>query len=171
MSEIRTTCPDDREWVQGLLVEHWGETRVVSRGRVHQAELLPGFVAVRDGARCGLLTYRVEGGELEVVSLNALTAGQGVGTSLLVAAAEAAREAGCRRLWLITTNDNLAALRFYQRRGLHLAALHRSALDVSRRLKPSIPRLGIDGIPLRDELELEVILGNRGDSPGRNSDF
>ena len=67
----------------------------------------------------------------------------------------AARAGQCTRLWLITTNDNLRALRFYQRRGFRLAALHRDALETSRRLKPSISEIGFHGIPLRDELELE----------------
>ena len=70
----------------------------------------------------------------------------------------AAVAAGCRRLWLITTNDNLPALRFYQRRGFVLAALHRDAIAASRRLKPQIPLLGLDNIPIRDELELEMAL-------------
>jgi Acetyltransferase (GNAT) family len=68
------------------------------------------------------------------------------------------REAGCRRVWLITTNDNLRALRFYQRRGFRLVAVHPDALARSRELKPSIPEIGLDGIPLRDELELELLL-------------
>ena len=77
----------------------------------------------------------------------------------MVSAVEgAARQAGCARLWLITTNDNIRALRFYQKRGMVLAALHRGALDESRRLKPSIPLVGMDGIPLRDEIEFELML-------------
>jgi acetolactate synthase regulatory subunit len=51
------------------------------------------------------------------------------------------------------------ALRFYQRRGFRLAALHAGAVDDSRaRLKPEIPVTGDHGIALRDELELEVEL-------------
>ncbi|MBK9123270.1 MAG: GNAT family N-acetyltransferase, partial [Chloroflexi bacterium] len=65
---------------------------------------------------------------------------------------------GIHRLWLITTNDNLDALRFYQKRGWHLVAVHRDALNESRRLKPQIPIIGMDGIPLRDEIELEMTL-------------
>jgi GNAT superfamily N-acetyltransferase len=76
----------------------------------------------------------------------------------LEAAADLARARGCNRLWLITTNDNLRALRMYQRRGLRLAALHPGALDRTRELKPWVPQIGADGIPLRDELELEMRL-------------
>ena len=73
---------------------------------------------------------------------------------------EVACKAGCRRLWLITTNDNLNALRFYQKRGFALVAVHRNALEISRKFKPEIPLIGADGIPLRDEIELEMILSN-----------
>jgi len=62
----------------------------------------------------------------------------------------------CPRLWLVTTNDNVDALRFYQRRGFCLVCVHRGAVDHSRaHLKPEIPLAGNNRIPLRDELELE----------------
>jgi RimJ/RimL family protein N-acetyltransferase len=77
---------------------------------------------------------------------------------LIDTAKQRARQAGCQRLWLITTNDNLTALRFYQKRGFTLAALHRNALKQSRKIKPEIPLVGNHGIPLRDEIELEMIL-------------
>jgi hypothetical protein len=71
-------------------------------------------------------------------------------------AAQLARRQGCARLWVITTNDNVDALRFYQRRGFCLVRVHRGAVDRSRAgLKPEIPAVGAYGIPLRDEIELE----------------
>ena len=70
------------------------------------------------------------------------------------------RPSGARRLWLITTNDNVDALRFYQRRGFRLVRVHAGAVDRSRAaLKPGIPEAGDHGIPLRDELELEMTTG------------
>jgi hypothetical protein len=50
------------------------------------------------------------------------------------------------------------ALRFYQKRGFVLVAVHRNALEQSRKLKPEIPLIGDDEIPLRDEIELEMML-------------
>ena len=154
---VRPLGEEDREWATGRLRHLWGEG-VVSRGRLLDATVLPGFVAEGDGEPAGLLTYRIDGGDCEVVTINAFPRGAGAGTALMEAVAAAARDAGCRRVWLITTNDNLRALRFYQRRGFRLAALHRDALARSRDLKPSIPEIGLDGIPLRDELELELRL-------------
>ncbi len=130
----------------------------VSRGTLHRADLLPGFVALDHGEPIGLVTYDINGEECEVVTLNSLIQGAGIGTALLSAVAETARAAGCQRVWLITTNDNTHALRFYQKRGYRLAALYPNALKASRRLKPEIPITGIDGIPLRDEIELEFVL-------------
>ena len=66
-------------------------------------------------------------------------------------------------LELVTTNDNTSALRFYQRRGWVLAAVHVGGIEASRRIKPSIPARGNDGIPIRDELELECALPPFGD--------
>jgi ribosomal protein S18 acetylase RimI-like enzyme len=77
---------------------------------------------------------------------------------LLEAAAATARERGCRRLVLMTTNDNLGALRFYQRRGFRLVARRPGAVDAARARKPAIPPIGDFGIPLRDELELQRAL-------------
>jgi hypothetical protein len=90
-----------------------------------------------------------------VVSLAATSAGLGAGSALLAAAETVALAAGAARLWLAITNDNLSALRFCQRRGLSIVAVDAGAVDRARELKPRIPRIGADGIPLHDELRLE----------------
>ena len=84
----------------------------------------------------------------------------GVGAALLEAALEEARRAGCRRAWLVTTNDNLPAVRFYQKRGWRIRAIRPGAIRESRRQKPEIPEMGVDGIPIRDEIELELPLAD-----------
>lgn len=155
---LRPVQDGDRAWVAALLKEYWASARIVTRGRVHEADHLPGFIAEVEDEPLGLLTYHIEDNQCEVVSLNSLREGLCIGSRLLDAAKEHAQAAGCRRMWLITTNDNLAALGFYQKRGWRLVAIHRDALEESRRLKPEIPRVGIDGIPVRDELELELSL-------------
>ena len=150
--------PLDQTWVAALLTEHWGAPQVVSRGRIHDASHLPGFAAYLDDQIAGLATYHIEGGLCELVTLDSLVEGRGIGSALIQAVADAALLSGCHRLWLITTNDNLHAIRFYQKRGFHLTAVFPNALALSRQLKPSIPELGMEGIPLRDELEFELIL-------------
>jgi ribosomal protein S18 acetylase RimI-like enzyme len=103
-----------------------------------------------------VLTYVIRGADCEILTLHSDRQRNGVGTALLAEVKRVARAAGCTRLWLITTNDNVDALRFYQRRGFRLAALRPGAVDDSRaRLKPEIPEVGAHGIALRDELEPE----------------
>jgi ribosomal protein S18 acetylase RimI-like enzyme len=79
-----------------------------------------------------------------------------VGTALVEYAAREAGRRGCTRLWCTTTNDNLDALRFYQRRGFRLLALRPGAVDRARRaVKPQITAVGAYGIPLRDEIDVQ----------------
>ena len=147
---VRELQPDDRAWLAALWRERWGGETVVTRGRVHRVGELPGFVAEIGGERVGAATHRIGGDDCEMVTLDAVRLRMGVGTTLLAAVQAAA---GGRRLWLITTNDNLDALRFYQRRGFVLAAVHPNAIEAGRLLKPQIPLVGNYGIPIRDEIE------------------
>lgn len=156
--EIRVAGPEDETWLADLWRECWGDVIVVSRGRVLRLPDLSTFVAWDGGERVGAASYHLEGEAAELVSLNAVESGKGVGSALIEAVETAVREAGGRRLWLITTNDNLDALRFYQRRGFRLVRLHAGAVDASRRLKPTIPTVGACGIPIRDEIEMEKVL-------------
>jgi GNAT superfamily N-acetyltransferase len=155
---IRSGIERDSEWIVGLLTEEWGSTRIVTRGKVWEADKLPTLVALSGDDRVGLATYRIDGDSCEMVSLNSIRENIGVGTALIDEMKKISRNAGCRRLWLITTNDNLKAIGFYQRRGFELVAVHRNALDESRKLKPSIPLVGLDDIPLRDEIEMAFLL-------------
>ena len=117
-----------------------------------------GFLLREQGELTGLVTFLQRGDELEITSLDSTREDRGVGADLLERVALEGRARGCRRLRLVTTNDNMRALAFYQKRGFDLFALRRGALDLSRRLKPEIPLVGEGGIPLRHELELELLL-------------
>jgi GNAT superfamily N-acetyltransferase len=155
---VRPLRDDEHGWLKQRLGELWGSTQMVSRGRVHEVAELPGFVCEAGGERVGLATYEVRERECELVTIDAFSQRRGVGSALLEAVADEARRRRCRRLWLITTNDNLDAFAFYQRRGLTLAAAYPGAIERSRRLKPSIPLVAGNGLPIRDELELELVL-------------
>ncbi len=145
-------------WASLLLTERWGSPGVVTRGILHTLDDLKGFIAKQAGKPIGLITYRLYENQCEIVSLDSLVEKQGVGTALIEAVKREAKSQGCARIWTITTNDNIEALRFWQKRGFALVAVHRNALDVSRKLKPQIPLVGNHGIPLRDEIELEHLL-------------
>jgi ribosomal protein S18 acetylase RimI-like enzyme len=153
---VRPLGAEDREWKQSVLMGAWGSTSVARRGTLIDAGALPGFVAVVDGLRVGLLLYAAGDGEVEVVSLQAEREGAGVGRALMDAVLSYARQSGAGRIWLTTTNDNTRAIRFYQQWGMDLAGFVHDAVADSRRVKPSIPIIGRDGIPVRHELEFAL---------------
>ena len=155
---VRTLAENDRPWAVELMRERWGSELVVTHGKARDASLLEGFVAEVDDEPVGLATYETRGAECELVTLDSSGEGIGVGSALLAAVANAAWTQGCRKLTVATTNDNVRALGFYQRRGFVLTALRPAAVEKSRRLKPEIPELGLFDIPIRDELELVLDL-------------
>ncbi|MBX2796510.1 MAG: GNAT family N-acetyltransferase [Myxococcales bacterium] len=158
MVQVRRLGPDDVDFVRETLTEAFTSAEVVVLGRLIDAAALPGFVAEVDGQRAGLLTYE-PGEDWQVVGLVATVRGVGVGEALMHLAMHDAREQRIRRLWLVTTNDNTAALSFYQRLGMDLVALHRDSITNARRtLQPSLPRTGARGIEIRHELELQILL-------------
>jgi GNAT superfamily N-acetyltransferase len=156
---VRSSGPADRAIIESFLHEH-GAEHVARLGQFVDARKHPALIAEDDtGVLAGVLTYVLEGDGCEILTLHAAQQWRGAGTALIEEVERIVSSAGCRRLWLITTNDNVDALRFYQRRGFRLAKLHAGAVDRSREsLKPEIPAIGEHGIPIRDELELEQLL-------------
>jgi GNAT superfamily N-acetyltransferase len=153
---IRSIGQEDRLRVAALVEELWGSRLVVTRVRVHDASAVPGFLAFDGNDIVGLLTLRVEGGECEILTLDALVPGKGIGRALLEAGFQYARGLGCSRVWLITTNNNLNAIAFYQKCGMRMVAIHLDAVTQARALKPQIPLVDDNGLPIRDEVEFEV---------------
>lgn len=160
ITDVRPLTASDRPWATETETDSWGDPPVVARlGELIDPTGLPGFVAYLGEERAGLASYAVRGHECEIVTMRSLREGRGIGRALLGAVRTAAIEAGCRRLWLITTNNNLRALALYQRWGMDIVALHHDAVsDARRRLKPSIPERDAKGIPIAHELELELHL-------------
>ena len=157
--QIRPLGDSDHAEVARFVDEEWGAPVSVAHGTVFRPAELPGFIAHEPGGRlAGLLTYAVAGRTLEIVTLNAVRRLGGTGTALVERAVTEARRRGCREVRLTTTNDNLDALRFYQRRGFRLAELRPGAIAEARKIKPEIPETGNHGIPLRDELDLVHIV-------------
>lgn len=154
--QLRSVTDSDRPMLRWLIAELWGSEMQAVHGDLLRPAELPGFLAEQAGRIAGLLTFRTEGGALEIVTLNAIDRRMGIGTLLIEAAVVQARRSGCHRVWLTTTNDNVDALRFYQRRGFRLAELRPGAVDRARVNKPAIPRTGDYGIPLRDEIDLTM---------------
>jgi len=155
---IRPTSSEDADFISCTINRLWGADFIVVKGKVYYPADHSGYIAKEGNEMMGLINYAIADGDCQVLCLNSLVEGRGVGNMLIEKVKETAKQNGCRRLWLITTNDNTAALRFYQKMGFELAALHRGAIERSRRIKPQIPLVGNDGIPIRDEIELEMSL-------------
>ncbi len=145
----------DRSWAIDLWQRNWNGDIVVSRGKIHHLKKLNGFVAKVDDERVGLVTYEIANNQYEIVSLDSMMEGVGIGSILIDQCIQDAKKHHCKRVWLVTTNDNTEALRFYQRRGFVINAVYKDAIQESRKLKPKIPHVGNNGIPIRDEIELE----------------
>jgi ribosomal protein S18 acetylase RimI-like enzyme len=152
---IRSFDESDLAWAEELIGAHFGGRLQARLGSLVDALACPGLVAEHDGERVGIVTFDVDDGDVEIVYLEVTTPRANVGTALLDAVQE---RTGARRLWLVTTNDNLDALRFYQRRGFRISEIRIGAVEAARRsLKPSIPETGRHGIPIRDEIVLTTL--------------
>ena len=149
---------DNRKEIDDFILRQWFTMQMVVHGESIDLGNADGWYACEDQEITGLVTYRISGDEMEILSLDSMQENKGIGTALLNRALSAARDAMLRRVVLITTNDNLHALRFYQKRGFDMIRLYHNALDTARRIKPEIPLTGIDGIPLKHEIELEILL-------------
>ncbi|MEG9295250.1 GNAT family N-acetyltransferase [Mangrovibacillus sp. Mu-81] len=138
---------------------YWGSPKMVISSGIFDCSALDGFAILNvEDQIIGMITYVLNQNECEVISLDSLEEGKGIGSSLLQKVERTAAQHKCDRVKLITTNDNLSALKFYQKRGFQLVKIHKNAVQKARELKPEIPLIGNDGIPLRDEIELEKVL-------------
>ncbi len=158
MMIVRTKDQTDEIWLEEFFRKRWLDEIVVVNGEVIHPNALQGFIAEEDEVLVGVITYRQKGSDLEVITLDSLQPGRGIGHRLMDAVMDEAKRLNCQRIFWVTTNDNLRALGFYQKIGFRLAALRVGAVEGSRILKPCIPLIGEDEIPIRDEIELEVIL-------------
>lgn len=155
---VRQIAPGDRDWIAQTLVQEWTSTTVARLGELVEAAGLPGYVATVDGQRVGLVLVRVQEQAYEVVAISTTARRRGIGRALMERCFAQARAMGCRRVWLVTTNNNIAAILFYQRLGMDLWALHRHALRVSRQQKPTIPVRDDAGLRIDHELEFQLLL-------------
>jgi N-acetylglutamate synthase-like GNAT family acetyltransferase len=152
--KIRKIKPVNLSWIKTVFNRHWGGDFIVSRGKIHKPETLNGFIAEAGSKKVGLITFKIIGQELEITSINSFIKKKGIGTTLVKRVRDLAKKEKVKRLWLVTTNDNLDGLRFYQKRGFILKRIYPNSVAAYRKLKP-IPLIGNNGIPLRDEIELE----------------
>ena len=157
--EITSITPENRSIINEFLMKHWYSTDMVVCGEKIDMTKLDGLAVFSQGEITALLTYRIKPDHTcEIISLDSLIENQGTATKLLQKVFDIARTCSCKTVTVMTTNDNLKAIDFYQKRGFDKIRLHYNTVEKSRKIKPEIPLLGDHGIPLRHELEFEYNL-------------
>jgi len=155
---LRPTAPADTQLITQLMTQHWGGEPLLIRAKKYYPTKLDGIFAIQNQEVIGFLFYDIQGADCEIVVFEVFDKFKGIGTQLLNELKSTAKNKNCQRIYLMTTNDSLDALRFYQCRGFHICKMHLDSVKKSRAIKPSIPLLGEHGIPLRDEIDLEYFL-------------
>lgn len=156
----------DRDDVASFIECHWGSRMVMSQGQQYYPHEYEALIERENGRIVGLITFRTDHKGIELLTLNSTVTGRRIGTSLILEVMEHARKNNISRLWLTTTNDNMRAIGLYQRLGFRISAVNAGAVDEARKIKPQIPEIGKDGIPIRDEivmtLDIEPYLSDAG---------
>lgn len=153
---VREATDDDRLAARELFNQDFGRTKIVAFGEVMDIDQIPALVAIRHSSPSGALAYRLLGDALHIVALatDPMWQRSGVGACLLAEAELLARRLKLSRLLVATSNDNLPALYFYQRRGYRLTALVPNSVAEHTHQQVA----GFAGIPVTDEIRLEKVL-------------
>ena len=155
INRIERISNETRNIVNQFFIDNWFSTDMNIRGEIIDGTKLDGFLLQEDNTIIGLVTYIFFGDICEIVSIDSKRENMGIGSAFLKEIEKIAIDNQCKKMRLITTNDNMRALQFYQKRGYYLTKLYPNAMEEVRKQKPSVPLIGENGIPLRDEIELE----------------
>ena len=155
IENIERISNETRELVNQFFIDNWFSTDMSIRGEIIDGTKLDGFLLREENTIIGLVTYIFFDDICEIVSLDSKRENMGIGSVLLKEVEKIAKNNNSQKMRLITTNDNMRALKFYQKRGYCLTKLYINAMEEVRKIKPNVPALGDNDIPLRDEIELE----------------
>ena len=155
INRIERISNKTRNLVNQFFIDNWFSTDMSIRGKIIDGTKLDGFLLQENETIIGLITYTFFEDICEIVSLDSKKENMGIGSALLKEIEKIAIDNQCKKMRLLTTNDNMRALQFYQKRGYCLTKLYPNAMEEVRKQKPSVPLIGDNGIPLRDEIELE----------------
>jgi N-acetylglutamate synthase-like GNAT family acetyltransferase len=156
---IKTALKTDFEWIKEVYARTWSGDVCVSRGKVQKVDdFTGGFMAETDGQNTGFVTYTITGPETEITGIVSLKEKNGIGSALVKAVIDLAKKQQIKKVCLVTTNDNLNGIGFWQKRGFKFVKVYPGSMEFVRKIKPAVPFIGENGIPLRDEMELEMIL-------------
>ena len=155
---FRKINDNDKEWIDKFIKAHWGSKQVVVHKTIYIPSELNGFIAENRTEKVGLITYQIINRICEIVSLDSIKENEGVGTRLVELVIKQAKELNCKKIWLVTTNDNIKAIYFYQKLGFQMVKVHVNAVAESRKIKPEIPEIANNGLLIKDEIEFVLKL-------------
>lgn len=152
---IQVIEEETRSQVKAFFTKHWGSSQMITSTGVHDCSLLDGFYTTNDDHEIiGLITYHMTSQTCEIISLDSLEEGKGIGSRLMQVVEEKAAQQKYDLLTLVTTNDNEHAIRFYQHRGYTVSQVIPNAVELARKIKPEIPMYNEKGVPIKDEIVL-----------------
>ena len=154
MEFIEKTEKDDQAVSE--IIKGWGSDILVSRGKAHKAQDLDGILAYEEGKIVGIGLYSINN-DCEIVLLETFIQNKGIGTQIIDKIKEIVKIKKCNRIWLVTTNSNINAIHFYQKRGFSISNIYINAMEEARKIKPEIPKMAENGIEIRDEIEFEIL--------------
>lgn len=156
--KFRKLTPYDRDSVTDFITQHWGIEYIVVHQDIYYPARFEGYIAEENNEIMGLITYLVKNDCCEIITLNSTIEHKGIGRALMKLVVDEALLNKCKNVWLITTNDNIRAIEFYQKYGFQLTKVYPDAVTASRKIKPEIPLVADNGIPIKDELEFVMEL-------------
>lgn len=147
----------NKEKIRNIIIKNWGSDQMITRGKAYNLLEHKGIIANDEESEIlGILIYRIEGKECEILLLESFKSGVGVGSKLIEEVRKRCELERVKRLWLITSNDNTYSMKFYQKRGFDMVAVHKDAIKEARKREPSIPFNGVDDIEIKHEVEFEI---------------
>jgi ribosomal protein S18 acetylase RimI-like enzyme len=154
--EIIEKTNEDNKELENIVRQNWGSNKIVSKGKLYEIPTLKGILIKNNNEIIGIGLYNITDNECEITLLETFIQNIGTGTKLIEKIMEIAKHNKCKRLWLVTSNDNINALKYYQKRGFLFKNIYINEMEKARKLKPEIPFIGENNIPIRDEIEFEI---------------
>lgn len=156
--DVKNIGLEERKKINNFILKRWFSLEMILRGKIVDLKNINGFYIEDKNNIIGLITYRIIDFSLEIISLDSVYENRGIGSLLINKVKDFAAECNLKNIIVMTTNDNLRALDFYQKRGFILNKVFFDSIQQARKLKPEIPIKNENGIFIRDEVELKFSL-------------
>ncbi len=153
---IKKIKDKDKNQIVDIITKEWGSIFVISKGVKYNVSNLPGYLALLDNKIVGIITFFITKNNYEIITLNSFKKNKGIGTILIDKIKKNAKKNNINKINLITTNDNINAITFYQKQGFDIKSINLNSIIESRKLKPEIPETGNFGIPIKHEIVFEL---------------